>query len=135
MRFFRMLGFAGLTFLFTVHPSVSQPEPAGTRVNGFAVKISGETMPYWSLYLTSKPALITRALNGLQLIKWETDPVPEVIQDNNVCFQWMCAFSSGTARNSFHFDLYLGRRRSLPFPMGTCRRRNHSASPDLRPNR
>lgn len=85
-------------------------------VNGYARTISGEVLPYFSVYPKyAREALLTRCADGKKLIEWETDTIPATWNKPEICFTWIAAHSTGTNSGDREFDLFVNDVWRLSF--------------------
>ena len=85
-------------------------------LNGYAKKVQGETLPYFSVYPDyAREALLTRCTDGQKVIEWETAPALPDPDEPYVYFSWIAAHSSGTSKGVRHFDLYIDDQLALTF--------------------
>jgi alpha-mannosidase len=85
-------------------------------INGYAKTISGENIPYFSVYPDyAKEALLTRATDGKKAIKWETSPIPNDTKGDYAYFSWIAAHSTGTNSGNRNFDVYINDAYVLTF--------------------
>ena len=85
-------------------------------VSGYAKEISGETIPYYSIYQEyATTALLTRCTDGKKEIAWETAPVPKKVNGPYVYFSWVAAHATGTSKGERNFDLFLDDKKLLTF--------------------
>lgn len=85
-------------------------------INGYAKAITGESIPYFSMYPKfAKEALLTRCTDGKKIIEWETDVIPDTFKNQYAYFTWIAAHSTGTSGGIRHFDLYINDEFSLTF--------------------
>jgi len=120
MDFKRYLGAVLLLIIFSCSNSFAQvnmPVFGQQQVlSGYAKAISGETIPYFSVYQDyAKEALLTRATDGKAAIEWETAPIPEKAKGPYVYFSWIASHSTGTNSGDRNFDLYINDKRILTF--------------------
>ncbi|MFM7218382.1 MAG: glycoside hydrolase, partial [Bacteroidota bacterium] len=85
-------------------------------INGYSSSISGEVLPYFSIYPKyAREALLTRCTDGKKIIEWYTDTVPPEMDADTIIFRWIAAHSSGTSSGERHFDLFVDDAYSLTF--------------------
>jgi len=85
-------------------------------INGYEKTISGEVLPYFSLYRQyAKDALLTRCTDGKKVIEWETDTIPSNTKGAYVYFTWIAAHSTGTSGGNRNFDLFINDKQVLTF--------------------
>lgn len=85
-------------------------------LNGYTTALSGETIPYFSVYPDyAKEALLTRCTDGNKIIEWETAPIPSNYKKRYAYFSWVAAHSTGTNSGTRHFDLYINDVYVLTF--------------------
>lgn len=85
-------------------------------LNGYTKALSGETLPYFSVYPEyAKEALLTRCTDGKKGIEWETAIIPYDIKKPYAYFSWIAAHSTGTSKGIRHFDLYINDKFVLTF--------------------
>jgi alpha-mannosidase len=85
-------------------------------INGFTKSISGETIPYFSVYPDyAKEALLTRCTDGNKSIEWETASIPDSYKNKYAYFSWIAAHSTGTNSGIRNFDLYINDQLVLTF--------------------
>ncbi len=102
-------------------PVIGQQE----LINGFSQAISGEVIPYFSVYPKyAREALLTRCTDGKKIIEWETDIVPLNWDKPTICFTWIAAHSTGTNSGDRVFDLYVNDEYRLSF---TTHKNNYPA--------
>lgn len=109
-----------LIFLFVLLYTHFKGQPFENKqpnfINGYSNRISGETLPYFSIYRKyAKEALLTRCTDGNKTIEWETDAIPDSIQGDYAWFTWIAAHSSGTSSGTRNFDLYINDEFTLTF--------------------
>jgi len=85
-------------------------------LNGYTKAISGETIPYFSMYPDyAKEALLTRCTNGNKSIEWETASITDSYKNKYAYFSWIAAHSTGTNSGIRNFDLYINDKYVLTF--------------------
>ena len=94
-------------------------------INGFSRAISGEVLPYFSVYPKyAREALLTRCTDGKKSIEWETDTIPSNWNKPEICFTWIAAHSTGTNSGDRNFDLFVNDEYRLSF---TTHKKNYPA--------
>lgn len=104
-----MLG-AWLSFpLFFASARTTDAAPMQTRLlNGFAQEIRGEKIGYRSFHPFARTALLTRCLDGKQVIEWKTAEIPAGAKDAFVTFAWLAAYSCGSSSADATFHVAIG---------------------------
>lgn len=80
---------------------------------GYEQAIAGETFGYHSSHPLAKVALIVRASDGKQQISWETQAVPQRVDEPYVTFVWLAGVASG--KGAHKFDLEVNGMRWFTF--------------------
>lgn len=82
--------------LFFSYHSIAQNIPIKTNdlvIQGFMNKISGNDITFHSHLPNVNDAVIVRALNGKQVMEWESEKLPEIIKSNFVNIIWASGIS------------------------------------------
>ena len=110
--------FIALAFSFVTASAYSQCFSVDDvpLINGYNKTISGEVIPYFSLYRKyAKDALLTRATDGKKVIEWQTDTIPKNTEGDYAYFTWIAAHSSATSSGVRHFDMYINDEYALTY--------------------
>src|SRR5688572_24792241 len=107
-----------LLFIFKISFSQTEAPFFGRQqfINGYEKQISGEVLPYFSVYQKyAKEALLTRCTDGNKIIEWETETIPADSKTNYIYFTWIMGHSCGTSSGARNFDLYINDVYTLTF--------------------
>ncbi|WP_167604761.1 glycoside hydrolase family 38 C-terminal domain-containing protein [Maribellus sediminis] len=73
--------------------------------NGFAHKITGDDFSYYSSIPMAKECLLIRATDGNSSMEWQTEAVPEKLEDEYVTFVWLAGLGSSPGKASFGLEI------------------------------
>ena len=101
--FFSILGFGNSTEESWPHQTLK----------GYIQSITGEKLEYHSPHPDIKSSLLVRSIDASKYIEWETDSIPENIDNNPVSFVWM--FGIDVNPEQHHYDLYINNEKYITF--------------------
>src|SRR5664279_3348299 len=82
-------------------------------INGYSKKVSGLDYDYQSCIPGLRESMLVRAINGIDFIDWETDPVPSHITRKYATFIWVAALGSSPGKAGM--VLNLNGNQNYPF--------------------
>lgn len=85
---------------------------AGSLLQGYARSLAGERIHYHSPQPDAPSALLVRTTDGKMFIEWETESIPENLQEELATFVWIAGISHDPGKR---FNLYIDGKYSLSF--------------------
>ena len=96
---------AWLIVLLIVTESNAKAASGDTTIPGFRNRITGELIKYHSPDPGMTQALVVRSVDADRRIEWETEPVPERIEEEFVSFVWLFALDVNPAGHRFKLSI------------------------------
>jgi hypothetical protein len=109
---------AAAIVLFAAQSHAGDPQ----LLNGFEKETAGEHIDYHSFHPYASGALLTRCLDGKQVIAWRTEPIPESFTSERATFAWIGGHSTGSSEADAAFTLSVNGEPVLRFTTARNRR-------------
>lgn len=102
-------------FGYTQTPSSTWPVKTNTFLQGFEVKLEGETLDFLPGLSNGQVALLVRATDGSSTLEFQSSVVPIDYDKEFVSLVWSAAISRRLQEPPGSFDLYLNGSRQFTF--------------------
>jgi hypothetical protein len=105
-----------LVSTFTASAQETPAEFAKVKLlKGYAKRISGDTLGYYSFNPLARSSMLTRCTGGDMAIKWETEAIPADAKGEWAYFIWIGSYSTYTSTGVRHFDFSLNGNKLFTF--------------------